>query len=682
MTVDEEIAELKQYIKYLDDRYYGSSIPPIPDEAYDAYKQLLRQLQSGELPSVPAHASYQLSDHVAEHTYPMLSLDNVFGPSEFKEWYDRAYKTSGTDYAAYQAPLLYEKKYDGIAISLVYNNGCLSQALTRGDGTSGEVITENTWKIPSIPKFIRVFTDQVTVRGEIVVLQSSFERLNLMLSANRQSKYAHPRSAASGILQQKDPDEKLLEYLTLMCYDFEPKRTLIKPEPVTALDAINSFTDLNPQFKFDIGNTYFSKVDELHQLASNRRATSNIPIDGLVFKFNSLDMRDKLGATGHHPRWAIAYKFGAVYVKAKIQDIEWTVGRTGKITPVAHITPINIDGSIIKKLSLHNFSYIMENDIRIGDYASVYKAGEIIPQISHIDPLMRKQMTTEPKEVEAPVYCPVCSAKITRKTTKTWVCPNTYSCGAQTSISLQHWVSKEGMDIEFLAVKTLEKLEDAGAITTVDDIYGLFIENLLELDGIEEISAQKIYDNIQNSIKQPLKRVIYALGITGVGKATATELARHLYDLDHFKSLSWENYDELMAIPDVGDTRATNILDFVQEHQRVLDNLISYGIGMQQKSETPSNERLKDIRICVSGTFDNWILSRKELKELIPEIGAKLVSGVGAHTHVLIAGHKAGPAKMAAAEKHGTVVITNQSELNDLISGKMNLEKLLYDTVN
>ncbi|MDN5557116.1 MAG: NAD-dependent DNA ligase LigA, partial [Acinetobacter sp.] len=647
--------------------YYVMDQPTILDSEYD---QLFHQLKALEeqypeyiQPDSPINkvGGKPLAKFASvTHVVPMLSLGNVFNQEELFAFARRAEERLPNQTIQYDVEL----KFDGLAISLWYEQGVLVRGVTRGDGETGEDITQNVKTIRNLPKVLS--TDQgevptlLEVRGEVLMPKAGFEKLNAENEAKGEKTFANPRNAAAGSLRQLDPNIAALRPLAFYAYG------IAQCEPNHGQSTMSESLEWLQQFGFAVGERHFvcdsiQEVQAVYEQINAERPQLSVEIDGMVIKVNSLKQQQQLGFLSREPRWATAYKFPAVAALTTVENIDWQVGRTGTLTPVARLNPVAVGGVTVSNVTLHNIGEIHRLDVRIGDTVSVYRSGDVIPKVEKVWPEFRPVDATE---VELPSQCPVCESPVVMPEGEALArCSGGLYCAAQRIEAIRHFVSRKALDIEGLGDRWVESLLHLDLLKDVADIYHLHEhrEKLLTIEKMGEKSVQNLIDSIENSKKTTLAAFIYALGIRGVGETTARMLANTFQTLD---ALRVADIEALKKTPDVGDITAEWIVDFFQapHNLEVLDRLLAAGIHWDAPV-APSRQPLNGESWVVTGTLST--MGRDEATQLLQALGARVSGSVSSKTKCVVAGEKAG-SKLDKAEKLGIAVI-NEAEFIQLM---------------
>jgi DNA ligase (NAD+) len=592
------------------------------------------------------------------HRYPMLSLGNTYSRGEVADFYDRVSK--GLEGEPFE--IVCELKYDGTSISLWYENGKLDKAVTRGDGEKGDDVTENVKTIKSVPLVLQGedFPKSFEIRGEILMPWDVFEKLNKERSANDESLFANPRNAASGTIKTQNSKEvakrKLDSYLYYLLGENLPFPTHYE----------NLLAAKKWGFKISDASRVCRSIDEVFEFISYwDEERKNLPVatDGIVLKVNSISQQQMLGYTAKSPRWAIAYKFQAERACTKLKSVSFQVGRTGAVTPVANLEPVQLSGTIVKRASLHNADIIASLDLYVGDMVYVEKGGEIIPKIVGVDYEQRGADITQ--KVEFLTICNECGTPLVREAGEAaYYCPNESNCPPQIKGRIEHFVGRKAMDIN-LGEENVNLLYQKNFIHNVADLYDLKFNDLSGLDRWGEVSARNLLDSLERSKNVPFERVLFALGIRYVGVTTAKKIANALKNIE---SIEKATVMDLLAVDEVGETIAQSVVDYFanEENRAIIHRLKEYGLQFSLDEEVlkQHSDKLAGLSIVISGTFSNH--SRDELKELIEKNGGKNVSSISSKTHYLLAGENMGPAKLEKAQKLNVKIISEQ-EFEEMI---------------
>ncbi len=666
-TARSRIKKLRELIERHNHRYYVLDDPEIPDVEYD---HLLRELQDLEshhpdliTPSSPTQrvGARPLEKFLeARHELPMLSLDNAFSEAELRAFDQRTCDRLGIEQAEY----VVEPKLDGLAVSLLYEQGELVRAATRGDGTTGEDITQNARTIDSIPlRLIGTgWPEKLEVRGEVFMPRVGFERLNARARKKGEKTFANPRNAAAGSLRQLDPQVTATRPLAIYCYAVGLSSDVLSAEHYGVLQKLKRWgLRVSPLVK------RVSGVDaclQYYQDIGSQRATLSYDIDGVVYKINQLEQQKILGFVARAPRWAIAHKFPAEEALTVLTDVEFQVGRTGALTPVARLEPVEVGGVTVSNATLHNMDEVKRKDVRIGDTVIVRRAGDVIPEV--VSAVLAKRPESV-RKIKMPMYCPVCGSVVLRLEGEAAArCTGGLFCSAQRKEAIKHFVSRRALDIEGLGEKLVDQLVDNGLVEHVDDLYKLSREQLAGLERMAEKSASNLMQALEDSKTTTLARFVYALGIREVGEATARSLALHFGSL---QAISAANEEALLEVSDIGPIVAAHLQAFFQEpHNReIIQNLQKAGVKWEES--LPDRKQILPLQgktFVLTGTLSG--IKRDEAKARLQALGAKVSGSVSKKTTAVIAGEKAG-SKLTKAEKLG-VDILDEPALMELINGE------------
>ena len=590
------------------------------------------------------------------HIYQMYSLDNTYSNEELESWYARTSKILDTK----DFEFCCELKYDGASVNLLYENGKLLRALTRGDGTQGDNITNNIKTIRSVPLNIdNSFLKKFEIRGEIIILNDSFEQLNRKREELGEQIFKNPRNTASGSIKLLDSNEVARRPLQCFLYSIVSDEVKMKRHS----ELLNIARDMG----FDVPE-YEKIVDGLDGVKKyidywdKNRSSLPFEIDGIVVKINNIDFQKKLGFTSKFPRWAIAYKYKAENLVTKLNLISFNVGRTGTITPVANLEPVLISGSTIKRASLHSFDQMMKLRLRVNDSVYVEKGGEIIPKITGIDYSNRG---SEDDEIKFPTHCPECGTKLVKLDSEAnFFCPNTKNCRPQVIGRIQHFVSRKAMNIDGLGDETIKLLYNKGYLKDISDIYNLDYNSISLIEGHADKSVKNLQISIEESKSKPFQKVLYGLGIRYVGESASKKILKNIKSIDELMNMSNESLSE---IDEIGEKTAASIIEFFQDedNRNLVTKLKSAGLMFIDNSKSDISYSLSNLTFVISGVFE--MHSREEIKNLIEINGGKISSSVSSKTNYLVAGNNLGPAKYAKANNLGVPII-NEVSLIDLIS--------------
>ena len=657
--VKKRIEKLREQINIHNYQYYVLSQPAISDFEYDILLNELIELEKrfpefADKNSPTQRVGNDINQEFKQvkHKHPMLSLGNTYSKKELDEFDLRIKKIIGNNFE-----YVCELKYDGAAISLTYKNGNLLRAVTRGDGTTGDDVTNNVKTIKSIPLKLTGdgYPEEFEIRGEILFPKDKFIKLNEQRIANDEQPFANPRNAASGTL--KILNSSIVAKRPLDCFLY----SLLCENPPYNNHYDNLIAAKKWGFKIPDHIKICNSIDDVLKYINywdTERKNILYEIDGIVIKVNNFNQQNELGFTAKSPRWAIAYKFKAEQVSTKLLSIDYQVGRTGAITPVANLKPVPLAGTTVKRASLHNADQIELLDVRIGDVVYVEKGGEIIPKIVGVD---KSKRDFSSKKLKYITNCPECGVALIRKEGEAkHFCPNEYGCAPQIKGKIEHFVSRKAMDIG-TAEATIEHLFNEGVIKNVADLYKLKKEDVIYLERFAEKSAGNLIKSINNSKNVPFSRVLYAIGIRYVGETVAKTLANYFKSIDNIKNASFE---ELTEVEEIGEKIANSIIDFFKDEKNnnLVENLQTYGLQMSvSDNNTIKSNKLEGKSFVISGTFQYH--SRDELKNLIEINGGKNASSVSAKTNYIVAGENMGPSKLVKAEKLNIKIISEKEFL-------------------
>ena len=659
--------QLRQELHEHNYRYYVENAPVISDQDFD---MMMRELQELEARHPEMHDDNSPSQRVGSdissefkqvaHRYPMLSLSNTYNRQEVAEWYESVRKgLHGADFE-----VCCEMKYDGLSISLTYENGRLVRGVTRGDGVQGDDVTANVRTIRCIPLVLtgEGYPEDFEIRGEILMPWSVFENLNAEREKAEETLFANPRNAASGTL--KSQSSALVASRRLDAYLYY----ILGAELPSDSHYDNLETARQWGFKISEGMLKAKTLDEIYAFIDKwDTERKNLPVatDGIVLKVNSLAQQRQLGYTAKSPRWAIAYKFKAERERTRLVDVTFQVGRTGAVTPVANMEPVQLAGTVVRRATLNNEDFIRSFDLHIGDYVYVEKGGEIIPKIVGVDVESRDK---DAKPVTFAAVCPECGTPLVRyEGEAAHYCPNDASCPPQIKGRIEHFISRKAMNIDSLGPETVDEYYRRRLIRNVADLYDISVQDI-NGDGSRERSARKIVDGIQASLSVPFERVVFALGIRLVGETSAKILARHFKNID---ALMTATLDQLTQIDGIGEVMAKSVISYFHtpENVEIVERLRAYGLQMSLSDEQMSSATniLAGKSIVISGVFQKH--SRDEYKAMIEQNGGKNTGSISAKTSLVLAGENMGPAKLQKAEKLGVKII-NEDEFLEIIAQK------------
>ncbi len=664
------INELSKVLKQHNYNYYVLNQPKISDYEYDMLLKELQQLEKENpqwmLPDSPTQrVGSDLEQRFVQvkHSEPMLSLDNTYNEQELSDFVQRVNKSIED-----KIQFTCELKYDGVAISVHYKNGILVKAITRGDGTKGDDVTENVKTIRTIPLTLKGdYPDMLEVRGEIFMSHQSFQKLNERRAEENKPQFANPRNSASGSLKLQKSSEVAKRGLDAFFYQVIVNNDLLFDNQYDALVKIKSWGIKTPEV-LQLANSIDEMMDFIH-IWDKKRQELPYDIDGVVFKVNDFEQRNILGFTSKSPRWAISYKFLAERAGTALLSVDYQVGRTGAITPVANLEPVQLSGTIVKRASLHNQDIIEKLDLHELDTVWVEKGGEIIPKIVGVDTSVRKSSTP----VQFISHCPECGTLLIKNEDEAaHYCPNQEGCPPQIKGKLYHFISRKALDIDSLGQGKIEILYDEGLIKTPADIYALTYEQLLGIekaytDGdvtrvvkFREKTTENILNGIENSKTIPFHRVLFGLGIRYVGSTVAKILAISFQNIDRLMQASFE---ELVAVNEIGERIAQSVIDYFKadKNRQIIAGLKASGLQFATQQTEETVDILAEKKFVVSGVFESF--SRDELKQLIEQYGGKNVSSVSSKTDYIIAGEKPGASKITKATSLGIPIISEKEFL-------------------
>ena len=675
------INELRDILNDASRRYYVENMPTMSDYEFDMLLKELEALEA-EYPEMvtPDSPTQKVGSDLAEakpskrkgteprkefeqypHRYPMLSLGNTYDISEVQAFADRAAKGIPAEETE-KVPFSFscELKFDGTAICLTYQKGKLTRALTRGDGTIGDDVTENVKHISNIPQTLQGtdWPEEFEIRGEIYMPWAAFDRLNLEREKDEEQPFANPRNAASGSLKLVDSSMVANRGLECTLYHM-----LGEDLPYSTHDEALSkaaewglpISDLRKVCKS------IEEIEEFINLWDTERKTLPFATDGIVIKVNQMQYQEELGYTAKFPRWAVAYKFKAEQALTRLNSIDYQVGRTGAVTPVANLEPVLLSGTIVKRASLHNADQMELLDIHVGDYVYVEKGGEIIPKITGVE------LSQRPADAELPHFpttCPDCGATLVRDEQEAKAfCPNQSGCPTQIKGKLVHFLSRKAMNV-IAGDATIDQLYNKGLVWNPADFYELEKEHLLGLEGWKDRSAERFLNSLEESKKTPFEKVLFALGIRHVGETTAKSMARHFKNID---AMATATREDLLAVDDIGEVIADSVLAYFADgvNTDTIDRLKAAGLRFEVEKEAEAlSEALKGKTIVISGNFS---ISRDEMKALIAAHGGKNSGSVSGKTAFLLAGEKAGPEKLKKAESLGIRIIDEKTFMEEFL---------------
>ncbi len=660
MDIEDRIKQLRKELSEHNYNYYVLDKPVISDYEFDMKLKELQELEKKHPEFFdPNSPSQRVGGEVTKnfktvvHDHPMYSLSNSYSKEELEDWEKRVMKLvdEPVEFAC-------ELKYDGASISLTYENGKFLKAVTRGDGAQGDDVSHNVRTIRSVPLLLKGdVPERFDIRGEIVLPYEGFAKLNAERVELGEEPYANPRNTASGSLKLQDSAEVAKRPLDCLLYGITGDKLQLNSH----FESLQKAREWG--FKVPKEANLVKSVDEVLDFVNyweQHRHDLPYEIDGVVVKINNFRQQEELGFTAKSPRWAMAYKFKAEQVSTKLNKITYQVGRTGAITPVANLKPVQLAGTVVKRASLHNADQIAKLDIREGDTVFVEKGGEIIPKIIGVDFSKRDPKTEETQYI---THCPECDTELIRNEGEAQhYCPNYNGCPPQIIGRIQHYISRKAMDIEGLGGETVALLVNAGLIHNYADLYTLNKEDILPLERMAEKSAENLIRGIENSKEIPFPRVLFGLGIRYVGETVAKKLARHYKNI---KALSKASEEDLINVDEIGERIAQSVTDFFasEENQEIIRRLKEYGVKMEISAEKLANQtdKLQGKSFVISGVFEK--VSRDQLKKMIEDNGGKVSSSISSKTSYLVAGENMGPSKLAKAEKLGTKILSEDGFL-------------------
>lgn len=665
MTVKEKIDQLRADLHRHNYNYYVLNAPEISDKEFDDRMRELQDLekehpeyQDDNSPTMRVGSDLNKNFTQVAHKYPMLSLGNTYSESEVTDFYDRVKKALNEDFE-----ICCELKYDGTSISLTYENGKLVRAVTRGDGEKGDDVTDNVKTIRTIPLVLHgSYPELFEIRGEILMPWEVFEELNREKEAREEPLFANPRNAASGTLKLQNSaivaSRKLDAYLYYLLGEELPCDGHYENLQAAAGWGFKTSEHMKKAHSLE-------EVFEYIRYWDTERKNLPVATDGIVLKVNSMRQQKNLGFTAKSPRWAIAYKFQAERALTRLNKVTYQVGRTGAVTPVANLDPVQLSGTIVKRASLHNADIIEGLDLHIGDMVYVEKGGEIIPKITGVDKDARSMLIGE--KVKFITHCPECGSKLIRyEGEAAHYCPNETSCPPQIKGKIEHFISRKAMNIDGLGPETVDMFYRLGLIKNTADLYQLTADDIKNLDRMGEKSAENIIKGIEASKEVPFERVLFALGIRFVGETVAKKIAKSFNDIDELENA---NLEKLINIDEIGEKIAQSILTYFANplNRELIERLKSTGLQLHRREEDLSGytDKLAGQSIVISGVFTHH--SRDEYKELIEKNGGKNVGSISAKTSFILAGENMGPAKLEKAHKLG-IKLMSEDEFLTLIS--------------
>jgi DNA ligase (NAD+) len=661
------IEELNKVLHYHNNLYYQKDTTEISDFEFDTLLQELIELEKqfplylkADSPSQRVGGTVTKEFASISHKYPMLSLSNTYSEEEIREFDERVQKAVG-----HAVEYVCEMKFDGVAISITYKNGMIAQAVTRGDGVRGDDVTNNIKTIKSIPLKIQsaTFPEEFEVRGEVYLPYEMFERINQEREDIGEAALANPRNAASGTVKMQDSG--IVAKRALDCFIYSLLQDSNKqPTHAAALAQLK-------EWGFRVSDSYkvCKNVDEIIQYInhwSEERFKLPLATDGIVIKVNDLRLQSELGMTAKSPRWAIAYKFKAEEASTPILSVEYQVGRTGAVTPVANLAPVHLAGTTVKRATLHNANEMERLNLHIGDTVFVEKGGEIIPKITRVDVSKRIAGSQMIPFIQ---NCPVCDTKLIRiEGEAAWYCPNDKGCAPQITGKIEHFIQRKAMNIDGIGSETIELLYQKKLIRNVADLYTLTYDQLIQLDRFGEKSVTNVLNGIEASKQTPFKSVLFAIGIRYVGSTVAEKLALHFKSIN---ALQKAGIEELLQAPEIGIKIAQSIIEWfsVDTNVQLIEDLKKAGVKLELSEHEilkPESDKFAGKSFVISGVFENY--ERDELKDLILKNGGKISSGITGKLNYLVAGENMGPAKLEKAQKLNITILSEAAFISLLNS--------------
>lgn len=657
MNTLQTIQSLREELNLHNYNYYILDNPTLSDYEFDMKLKELQDLENkypeffdSNSPTQRVGGAITKNFETVVHEYRMYSLDNSYSKEDLMDWENRVQKVLGNVSLEYTCEL----KYDGASISITYENGKLVRAVTRGDGFQGDDVTNNIKTVKSVPLQLKGdgFPSKFDIRGEIILPLAGFEKMNQELIELGETPYSNPRNTASGSLKLQDSTEVAKRPLDCLLYYLAGVNLPFK----TQFEGLESARKWG--FKAPLETRLAKNLEEVFQFIEYwdvHRHDLPYETDGVVIKVNDLHYQEELGYTAKSPRWAIAYKFKSEQVSTVLNSISYQVGRTGAITPVANLEPVQLAGTIVKRASLHNADQIEKLDIRLGDTVFVEKGGEIIPKIIEVDLTKRPENSVPTKYV---THCPECNTELARvEGEANHYCPNYYGCPPQIIGRIQHYISRKAMDIEGLGGETVALLFNNGLVHNYADLYELTVEQILPLERMAQKSAENLVKGVENSKSIPFESVLFALGIRFVGETVAKKLAKHYKNID---ALRQATLMDLILVDEIGERIAQSVIDFFEneENKIIIERLKNHGIQFEiiEKVNPNATEKFSGKTFVVSGVFTTF--SRDELKKAIEDNGGKVGSSISAKTDFVVAGDNMGPAKLEKANKLNVPIIS------------------------
>jgi len=665
MNIQETIQTLREELNQHNYNYYVLDNATISDYDFDSKLKQLQDLEDQNpdffdenSPTQRVGGTITKNFKTIAHQYRMYSLDNSYSKEDLSDWENRIQRVLGNVDLQYTCEL----KYDGASISLTYENGKLVQALTRGDGFQGDEVTNNIKTIKSVPLKLKGegYPDKFDIRGEIILPFAGFKKMNQELIEIGETPYSNPRNTASGSLKLQDSAEVAKRHLECLLYSVTSNNLPFSTQ-IEGLESARKWGFKVPN-EAKLANS-MQEVFDFIDYWDTHRHTLPYETDGVVVKVNNIRHQEELGYTAKSPRWAMAYKFKSEQVSTQLKSISYQVGRTGAITPVANLVPVQLAGTIVKRASLHNADQIEKLDIRINDTVFVEKGGEIIPKIIAVDLEQRPENSEKTIYIN---YCPECNTELVRNVGEAnHYCPNFYGCPPQIIGRIQHYISRKAMDIEGLGGETVALLFKNNLVHNYADLYELKVEDILHLERMAQKSAENLVKGVEQSKNIPFESVLFALGIRFVGETVAKKLAKHYKNID---ALSKASLMELILVDEIGERIARSVIEFFEneENKIIIERLKNYGVQFEiiENINPDATDKFIGKTFVVSGVFSQF--SRDELKKTIEDNGGKVGSSISAKTDFVVAGENMGPAKLEKANKLNIKILSEEEFINKL----------------
>jgi len=665
MNIQETIQTLREELNQHNYNYYVLDNATISDYDFDSKLKQLQDLEDQNpdffdenSPTQRVGGTITKNFKTIAHQYRMYSLDNSYSKEDLSDWENRIQRVLGNVDLQYTCEL----KYDGASISLTYENGKLVQALTRGDGFQGDEVTNNIKTIKSVPLKLKGegYPDKFDIRGEIILPFAGFKKMNQELIEIGETPYSNPRNTASGSLKLQDSAEVAKRPLECLLYSVTSNNLPFSTQ-IEGLESARKWGFKVPN-EAKLANS-MQEVFDFIDYWDTHRHTLPYETDGVVVKVNNIRHQEELGYTAKSPRWAMAYKFKSEQVSTQLKSISYQVGRTGAITPVANLVPVQLAGTIVKRASLHNADQIEKLDIRINDTVFVEKGGEIIPKIIAVDLEQRPENSEKTIYIN---YCPECNTELVRNVGEAnHYCPNFYGCPPQIIGRIQHYISRKAMDIEGLGGETVALLFKNNLVHNYADLYELKVEDILHLERMAQKSAENLVKGVEQSKNIPFESVLFALGIRFVGETVAKKLAKHYKNID---ALSKASLMELILVDEIGERIARSVIEFFEneENKIIIERLKNYGVQFEiiENINPDATDKFIGKTFVVSGVFSQF--SRDELKKTIEDNGGKVGSSISAKTDFVVAGENMGPAKLEKANKLNIKILSEEEFINKL----------------